>query len=92
MWDVFQTNATVRVDITQDGNGNLFGTASSGSTVATPKDGAVDGDSIHFTLYWSHGPVGRYTGNRGTDGRLSGTTVDLTNPGSQSTWFTERTF
>ncbi|MEV7522930.1 hypothetical protein [Streptomyces sp. NPDC091371] len=45
VWYLYQTNATVRVDLTQDASG-----------------------------------------------RLSGTTVDLTDPSSQATWFTERTF
>jgi hypothetical protein len=36
--------------------------------------------------------VGRYTGVRGPDRRLSGTTYDLTNPSSQATWRTDRMF
>ncbi|TQF02587.1 hypothetical protein E6W39_10335 [Kitasatospora acidiphila] len=91
-WDIFQTNATVHVNIRQDSDGSLYGSASSGNTVATLQDGAVDGENIHFTLAWSQGPLGRYTGVRGADGRLSGTTVDLHNPSSQSSWFTQRTF
>ncbi|MET9604213.1 hypothetical protein ABZZ17_04000 [Streptomyces sp. NPDC006512] len=92
VWDIYQTNATVRVNLSQDGGGNLYGTVSSGSTVGTLDGGAVNGNDIHFTVRWSHGPVGRYTGTRGADGRLSGLTVDLTNPGSQATWYTRRTF
>lgn len=52
----------------------------------------MDGENIYFTVGWNHGPVGRYTGVRGPDHRLSGTTFDLTNPSSQATWFTDRTF
>ncbi|MEU8438526.1 hypothetical protein AB0F18_37695 [Streptomyces sp. NPDC029216] len=92
VWYLYQTNATVRVDLRQDSAGQLFGTVSSGNTVGTLRDGRVDGNHIEFTVGWNHGPVGRYTGDRGGDGRLSGTTVDLTNPSSQATWFTERTF
>uniref|UniRef100_A0AAU2JS67 Uncharacterized protein n=1 Tax=Streptomyces sp. NBC_00049 TaxID=2903617 RepID=A0AAU2JS67_9ACTN len=92
VWYLYQTNATVRVDLSQDASGRLFGTVSSGNTVGTLRDGSVNGNDIYFTVGWSHGPVGRYTGVRGADGRLSGTTVDLTNPSSQATWFTERTF
>ncbi|UQX04491.1 hypothetical protein [Streptomyces sp. RerS4] len=92
IWYVFQTNATVRVNLTQDGNGHLYGSVSSGNTSGTVRDGSVDGENIYFTVDWSHGPVGRYTGVRGPDRRLSGTTVDLRNPSSQATWFTERTF
>ncbi|MEU3778447.1 hypothetical protein AB0F11_35655 [Streptomyces sp. NPDC032472] len=82
----------MKVDLTQDAAGRLYGTVSSGNTVGTLQDGSVDGQNIYFTIGWSHGPVGRYTGVRGPDGRLSGTTVDLTNPSSQATRFTERTF
>ncbi|MCF3179732.1 hypothetical protein IPZ70_07235 [Streptomyces polychromogenes] len=92
VWYLYQTNATVRVDLRQDGAGQLFGTVSSGNTVGTLRDGRVEGNHIEFTVGWNHGPVGRYTGDRGGDGRLSGTTVDLTNPSSQATWFTQRTF
>ncbi|MFE9633807.1 hypothetical protein [Streptomyces sp. NPDC006463] len=92
VWYLFQTNATVRVDLTQDASGRLFGTVSSGNTVGTLREGSVDGNNIYFTVGWNHGPVGRYTGVRGPDGRLSGTTVDLNNPSSQASWFTERRF
>ncbi|MFD5624086.1 hypothetical protein [Streptomyces yangpuensis] len=92
VWYLFQTNATVRVDLTQDGAGRLFGTVSSGNTVGTLREGSVDGNNIYFIVGWNHGPVGRYTGVRGPDGRLSGTTFDLTNPSSQATWRTDRTF
>ncbi|MFC9299497.1 hypothetical protein ACFTWH_35935 [Streptomyces sp. NPDC057011] len=92
VWYLFQTNATVRVDLRQDSEGNLYGTVSSGDTVGTLRDGYVEGESIYFTVGWSHGPVGRYTGVRGPDHRLSGTTFDLTNPSSQSTWRTDRMF
>ncbi|MFD6973519.1 hypothetical protein [Streptomyces sp. NPDC059949] len=57
-----------------------------------PLEGSVDGNNIYFVVGWNHGPVGRYTGVRGPDGRLSGTTVDLTNPSSQASWYTQRTF
>ncbi|WP_374775469.1 hypothetical protein OG756_24100 [Streptomyces sp. NBC_01310] len=49
-------------------------------------------NNIYFVVGWNHGPVGRYTGVRGPDGRLSGTTVDLTNPSSQASWYTQRSF
>ncbi len=92
VWYLFQTNATVRVDLTQDASGRLYGTVSSGSTVGTLREGSVDGNNIYFVVGWNHGPVGRYTGVRGPDGRLSGTTVDLTNPSSQASWYTQRSF
>ncbi|MEU1183787.1 hypothetical protein ABZ464_40400 [Streptomyces sp. NPDC005820] len=92
VWTIFQTNATVRVDLRQDAAGNLFGSTSSGNTVGTLQEGAVTGNDIYFVVQWNHGPRGRYTGTRGADGRLSGLTVDLNNPSSQSTWRSDRTF
>ncbi|QES48357.1 hypothetical protein DEJ50_11520 [Streptomyces venezuelae] len=82
----------MRVNFRQDANGNLFGSVSSGNTVGTLREGNVNGNDIYFIVEWNHGPVGRYTGVRGPDRRLSGTTFDLNNPSSQATWRTERTF
>ncbi|MFD8986368.1 hypothetical protein, partial [Streptomyces sp. NPDC059564] len=89
-WTLYQTNATVAVDFTQDGAGRLFGSVRSGNTVGTVRTGSVDGQNIYFEIGWSHGPIGRYSGVRGPDGRLSGTTYDLTNPSSHANWSTER--
>lgn len=91
-WTLYQTNATVAVDFSQDGAGRLFGSVRSGNTVGTVREGSVDGQTIYFIIDWSHGPVGRYTGSRGADGRLSGTTYDLTNPSSHANWSTQRQF
>ncbi|WP_405977621.1 hypothetical protein [Streptomyces sp. NBC_00158] len=91
-YDIYQSNATVRVDFSQNGEGRVFGSARSGNTVGTVREGSVDGQKIYFVIDWSHGPVGRYTGTRGPDGRLSGTTYDMTNPSSQATWRTDRQF
>lgn len=92
VWDIYQSNAFLTVRLTQDDNGNLYGSAVQGDMVGTLLNGAVDGQNIYFTISWSNGAVGRYTGVRGTDGRLSGTTFDLNNPSNQATWVTSRTF
>ncbi|MEU7726273.1 hypothetical protein AB0B78_13650 [Streptomyces sp. NPDC040724] len=91
-WELYQTNATVHVNLRQDAGGTLFGTVSSGSTVGTLREGWVDGNKIYFLVDWSHGPVGRYDGTRGADGRLSGTTFDMTRPSSHANWSTLRQF
>ncbi|MFB7052419.1 hypothetical protein [Streptomyces vinaceus] len=92
VWTIYQSNATVRIDLRQDGNGNLFGSTSSGNTVGTVQEGSVTGNDIYFIVQWNHGPRGRYTGSLGPDRRLSGITVDLNNPSSQATWRSDRTF
>ncbi|WP_051696663.1 hypothetical protein [Streptomyces sp. NRRL S-244] len=92
VWTVYQSNATVRVDLRQDGSGNLYGSTSSGNTVGTVQEGSVTGNDIYFVVQWNHGPKGRYTGSLGPDRRLSGTTYDMNNPSSQATWRSDRTF
>ncbi|MFD7702830.1 hypothetical protein [Streptomyces caelestis] len=94
VWDIFQSNRyTVRVNITQDSAGNLFGTASSAGSVGTLEAGAlVNGITISFNIRWSNGARGRYEGSLGADRRLSGITFDLNKPSSQATWVTTRTF
>ncbi|MGW3208944.1 hypothetical protein [Streptomyces sp. NPDC001135] len=92
VWDIYQSNAFLTVKLSQDDSGNLYGPAVQGDMVGTLLNGAVDGQNIYFTISWSNGAVGRYTGVRGVDGRLSGTTFDLNNPASQATWVTKRTF
>ncbi len=54
--------------------------------------GKVSGNSFLATVDWEAGPVGRYTGTFGGDGRLSGATFDLANPSSQATWFSQKKF
>ncbi|KOU13151.1 hypothetical protein ADK52_38900 [Streptomyces sp. WM6372] len=92
VWTIYQSNATVRVDLRQDGSGNLYGSTSSGNTVGTVQEGSVNGNDIYFVVQWNHGPKGRYTGSLGPDRRLSGTTYDMNNPSSQATWRSDRTF
>jgi hypothetical protein len=92
-WQLVQSNhTTATLNVTQDASGRLFGTASYSDAVGTIENGSVDGPNISFTIGWSNGLRGRYTGSLGFDRRLSGTTFDLTHPGSQATWFTPRTF
>ncbi|GHI40660.1 hypothetical protein [Streptomyces violascens] len=94
-WMLYQSNGpVVTLNLTQDGSGQLYGSASCcGSVVGTIEYGAaVDGTSISFTIAWSNGSRGRYTGSLGADRRLSGFTFDLNNPSSQATWSTSRVF
>uniref|UniRef100_A0AAU2UWF0 Uncharacterized protein n=1 Tax=Streptomyces sp. NBC_00003 TaxID=2903608 RepID=A0AAU2UWF0_9ACTN len=92
-WQLVQSNSTTTtLNVTQDGSGTLFGTASYSDAVGTIENGSVDGSNISFTIGWSNGLRGRYVGSLGFDRRLSGTTFDLTHPTSQATWFTPRTF
>ncbi|MFF3650689.1 hypothetical protein ACFYXV_18880 [Streptomyces sp. NPDC002181] len=92
VWTIYQSNATVHIDLRQDSDGNLTGSTSSGNTVGTVREGSVTGNDIYFIVQWNHGPKGRYTGTRGADRLLSGTTYDMNNPSSQATWRSDRTF
>ncbi|NDU75413.1 hypothetical protein GWI34_22710 [Actinomadura sp. DSM 109109] len=93
IYTIFQSRGgNVQVNVTQDGAGRLFGSAVSGSTVGTIETGLVNGFTIFFVIGWSNGTRGRYDGSLGADRRLSGITFDLSNPSSQATWSTSRTF
>jgi hypothetical protein len=63
------------------GNGSVYGIATNGSI-----DGFVFGEMLFFTINWSDGTRGRYSGSRGADNLLSGATFDLTNPGNSAHW------
>ncbi|WP_310725556.1 hypothetical protein [Streptomyces sp. N2A] len=93
-WTIYQSNsANATLSVTQDAQGNLTGTARTGSsTTGSIEQGFVDGTSIYFVIAWSDGARGRYIGSRGSDGRLSGVTTDLAHPTSQATWYTTWTF
>ena len=92
-WQFVQSGGiTVTMNVTQDSSGRLFGTASWSGAVGTIEEGAVEGRNIFFTVGWSNGARGRYTGSLGPDRRLSGTTFDLNNPTHQANWVTTRTF
>ena len=54
--------------------------------------GEVSGDTFSAEVDWEAGPVGLYKGSFGSDGRLSGTSEDRTNPGSTATWFCDDPF
>jgi hypothetical protein len=93
-WQLFQSNGiTVTLNVAQDSAGTLYGSATGGTTVGTIQSGsAVDGTSIYFTIAWSNGALGRYTGTLGPDRRLTGYTYDLNNTSSQANWNTTKTF
>ncbi|WP_328782695.1 hypothetical protein OIE52_19390 [Streptomyces canus] len=102
---IHQSNgAVVTLNLTQDapdpnGAAGLRGSASfsgdNGSLHANqqdandPDNSGVFQNDVFFTIDWNGGPRGRYLGSRGPDGRLSGTSFDIVNPGSQATWFTQ---
>ncbi|GAA1024319.1 MULTISPECIES: hypothetical protein [Amycolatopsis] len=93
-YTLFQSNGVnATVNVTQDSLGKLYGSATTGRAAGTIESGAsVDGTSIQFTIAWTNGPHGRYTGSLGADRRLSGFTFDLGHPESQATWATTQTF
>ncbi|MFI1182524.1 hypothetical protein ACH4UT_23625 [Streptomyces sp. NPDC020799] len=93
-WQLYQSNGfTVTLNLTQDSSGSLYGSGYYGGTSGTVEYGAVvDGTSIYFTIGWSNGARGRYTGSLGSDRRLSGLAYDLNNPSAQASWSTTRVF
>ncbi|SEC62295.1 hypothetical protein SAMN05428945_3404 [Streptomyces sp. 2224.1] len=93
IWTIYQSNSSnATLSVTQDAQGRLTGIARSGSTTTGTIEGFVDGTYLSFVISWSDGAKGRYIGSRGSDGRLSGVTTDLTHPTSQATWYTTWSF
>jgi hypothetical protein len=93
IWQFYQSNgAVVTVNVTQDENGRLYGSAANDGASGTIEEGWVFGTEIYFVIGWWNGSRGRCVGTLGADRHLSGTSVDLTHPESQATWFTARRF
>jgi hypothetical protein len=94
-WSLVQSNGfTVEVDVVQarDPSGNLADGPVHGSALQVGDgesnlNGALNGDSLEFEVDWPNGARGQYSGTFDAGGNLSGITYDLTNPGSQATWF-----
>jgi hypothetical protein len=94
-WTIVQSNGfRVEFDIVQDPRtGDLHGSGTVVGGREANGRGRVDDRSFIFTVDWNNnGRGGQYSGTFGPDGRLTGVTVDLDNPTSQATWFSERTF
>ncbi|AZQ74941.1 hypothetical protein EKH77_30510 [Streptomyces luteoverticillatus] len=94
-WSIYQSNVLIAtLNVTQDAQGNLTGTASKSGSSATGTidQGFVDGNYIYFVIPWSDGTKGRYIGSLGADRHLSGVSTDLAHPTSQATWNTTQAF
>ncbi|RPF30320.1 hypothetical protein [Streptomyces sp. TLI_185] len=79
----------VDLKCSQDASGKLSGTATTnGGMQGTIEDGSrVVGDSVVFIINWG-GSRGRYEGTLNPiDHILSGTTMDMNNPGSIAHWW-----
>jgi hypothetical protein len=50
----------------------------------------VTGSDVVFTIQWSFGHTGRYSGHLGSDGQWSGVTIDLNHPASTANWTAHR--
>jgi len=95
-WSLHQSNGpTVTFTINPHG---LAGSSALIDGVAKYSDdsgiakGSVTDGSFVYTVSWSKGPKGEYSGNFNNDGRLTGITFDLHNPGNQATWFSNKVF
>jgi hypothetical protein len=94
LWAMTQSNGWVgqMFNSTPDPTGHYTGFTASSSTpgMTGTIDGQLSGNDVLFDIRWTVGHTRRYFGHRGTDGRWSGTTVDLNDPSSQATWFAYR--
>ncbi|AVH58976.1 MULTISPECIES: hypothetical protein [Streptomyces] len=93
-WDAYQSNGQgIGVNVThQDGDGAISGFARHASGTGS-LTGRVTDNAIWFVVTWPFGNAkGRYTGTRGFDGRVSGTTADLNHPESVASWWSAHKF
>lgn len=68
-------------------SGSASALDSSGKTAMTGTvSGGINRTTIDFTIRWSSGPRGHYTGDINGDGFARGTTVDEAHPGPITNW------
>ena len=95
-WTLVQSNgATVTLTLAQDSVGDISGTAvtlNNGPTGTIASGSKVEGTYIIFTIDWSDGKVGEYTGALQYGATLYGNTVALTNTSSSAAWYTDQKF
>ncbi len=99
-WRARQSNGfTVNFNLEQDVNSNLSGRGpvTAGTMRGTVEGGKVEGNFFVVTVDWdpsgpSSGARGEYSGMFNPEGRITGITVDLNNPGSQAGWFSDKQF
>ncbi|GAA2795975.1 tetratricopeptide repeat protein [Crossiella cryophila] len=87
-WILQQSNGyTVHLDAgLADTAGGFTATASFDGVNGTIVGGKVSATGTSFEIHWADGVVGRYTGQRGADGRWTGETVRLTGEPITARW------
>jgi hypothetical protein len=81
--------------LAQDSAGDISGTAvtlTNGLNGTIAGGSKVDGTYIIFTIDWSDGKVGEYTGALQYGATLYGNTLDLGNTSISATWYTDQKF
>ncbi|MBA2518521.1 MAG: hypothetical protein H0V24_02540 [Chloroflexia bacterium] len=92
-WALHQSNgAVVSLSLVQAGTNISSGTASHSNVSSQSVTGSVNGDFLFLSIDWNNSTFGEYHGRFSPDGRLSGITFDVQNPGSQATWAADKRF
>jgi len=99
-WTAKQSNGwRATFDLVQDADGKLKGSAKAGHPVEIVFSGTVNhdrskvvGDSVLIVVDWASGSRGVYSGNLNLERVLVGVSFDEAHPGSQATWFSDRSF
>ena len=88
-WKITQSNGfELMFDIVQEPDGTLRGSGQVVGGREANASGQLNGNAFVYTIDWNNnGRGGQYSGTFNDEGRLSGVTFDLDNPGSQATWF-----
>jgi hypothetical protein len=93
-WQIIQAGGLV-VDVNiiqQQGAADFTGSAATAGLNGTGS-GRVSGDFFIFTIDWNPGNSrGEYSGTFNLQGRITGITFDLSNPGVHALWHSARTF
>ena len=96
-WRAIQSNGPVVNLVLQQTGNNLRGKAYYSKfiygrdvNITGPVDGSIKGNSIRFTIFWSDGAVGAYSGVIGSTGRIEGFGYDKRNPKSRAAWYSQR--
>ena len=88
-WRITQSNGfELMFYIVQESDGRLHWSGQIIGGMEANGSGQLDGNAFVYTVDWNNnGRGGQYSGTFDAEGRLSGVTFDIDNPGSQATWF-----
>jgi hypothetical protein len=95
LWEILQTNnfiLPVKVGPVDQQSGSFNVDALEGQEITGNGSGNVDGDFVHFTIKWTNGTQGAYSGAFDSQGVINGSTFDVAHPTSIAGWKSSQSF